>query len=70
MTKTMSSVLDNTIPREQIGTSLCIRYMPRALDNKIYFSVGSGIQPKAGTVWKSKIYYRITYNDRERKGSE
>lgn len=45
----------------QIDTSLCIRHMRGALDNKIYFDIGVGTQPKAGDAWRSDVYYRLTY---------
>ncbi len=55
------TVLENTIPDEQISTYLCIRFMPHTLDNKIYFRIWAGEGPKAGTTWKSDVFYRIGY---------
>ena len=54
-------VRDGSIPKEQISTSLCIRYMRGAVDNKIYFDIAEGKSPKAGTAWRSDIFYRISY---------
>ena len=59
-------VREESIPRKQISTHLCIRYMSGVLDNKIYFNIGCGTSPKAGTVWKSDIFYRITYTPIEK----
>ena len=53
------TVRDGSVPDEQISTSLCIRYMKHALDNKIYFCIAEGFAPAAGTVWKLDIYYKI-----------
>ncbi len=53
-------VIDESIPKEQISTMLCIRY-GKSLDNKIYFNIAAGTAPQSGTVWKSDIYYRLTY---------
>lgn len=53
-------VRDNSIPGSQIRTSLCIRFS-NALDNKIYFDIAKGTQPKQGTEWKSDVFYRIRY---------
>ncbi len=55
------TVRDNSIPDSQIGTSLCIRHMRSAVDNKIYFDIGIGSQPKAGDAWRSDTYYRLSY---------
>lgn len=54
------SVVDGSIPVEQIETHLCIRFA-KCLDNKIYFNIGKGTAPKAGTIWESNIYYKLTY---------
>lgn len=55
------SVADGSIPKEQIDTHLCIRFA-KCLDNKIYFNIGKNTVPKAGTVWKSDIFYRLKYD--------
>jgi hypothetical protein len=55
------TVLDNSIPQEQISTHLLMRFMPHTYDNKIYFRICAGPGPKAGTHWKSDVFYRITY---------
>jgi len=52
-------IIDDSIPQNQISTCLCIRYAAR--DNKIYFDIGAGTTPVKGTVWKSEIYYRLSY---------
>lgn len=54
-------VVDGTIPDTQIDTHLCIRFA-RCLDNKIYFNIAKDTAAKAGTVWQSDIYYRLTYD--------
>ena len=55
------TVLEDSIPKEQICTNLLIRFMPHTYDNKIYFRICAGQGPKAGTHWKSDVFYRITY---------
>ena len=55
------TVKGNSIPAEQRKTSLCIRYMKGAFDNKIYFDIGGGTAPTAGTVWESDVFYRLAY---------
>ena len=55
------TVPDNSIPYKQTSASLCIRHMKNALDNKIYFDIGKGTAPKRGEIWKSDIYYEISY---------
>ena len=55
------TVLDNSIPQDQIRTNLLMRFMPHTYDNKIYFRICAGPGPKAGTHWKSDVFYRITY---------
>jgi len=57
-------VAEQSIPQEQIATSLCIRYR-KCLDNKIYFNIGEKAVPKAGMVWKSQIYYRLNYTPQQ-----
>ena len=57
-------VRDNSIPDSQIATSLCIRHMRGAVDNKIYFDIGGGTQPKKGEAWRSDTYYRVTYHSK------
>lgn len=53
-------VVDDSIPQAQSEAHLWIRF-DEALDNKIYFDIGSEVAPKAGTVWKSRIGYRLRY---------
>lgn len=55
------TVLDNSIPQEQISTNLLIRFMPHTMDNKVYFRIWQGDGLVAGTHWKSDVFYRITY---------
>ena len=55
------TVRNGSIPDEQQSASLWIRYMKHALDNKVYFDIGKGTAPKAGTVWESDVYYRVSY---------
>lgn len=55
------SIREDSIPKEQIDTNLCIRYMRGAVDNKIYFDIAGGTSPKRGTAWRSDVFYRITY---------
>ena len=55
------SIVNGSIPDTQIDTYLCIRFS-RCLDNKIYFNIAKDTSAKAGTVWQSDIYYRLTYN--------
>lgn len=55
------TIREGSIPTGQIDTNLCIRYMRGAVDNKIYFDIAGGTSPKAGTAWRSDIFYRITY---------
>lgn len=54
-------ILNDSIPPEQRQSHLWIRYGD-SLDNKIYFNIGKNAAPKAGTVWESDIYYRMTYS--------
>lgn len=54
-------ILGRSIPEEQISAFLCIRYK-KCLDNKIYFDVGKGTAPRAGTVWEKEIVYRLNYD--------
>ena len=55
------TVRNGSIPDGQQSASLWIRYMKHALDNKVYFDIGKGTAPKAGTVWESDVYYRVSY---------
>ena len=55
------TVRDGSIPDEQISAALCIRYMKKALDNKIYFCIAENFAPKVNTAWKTDIYYRIGF---------
>lgn len=50
-------VRDGSIPDEQISSSLWIR----GTDNKVYFEITGKTTPKKGTMWKSDIFYRVTY---------
>lgn len=52
--------VNDSIPREQISNLLWLRY-DKDLDSKVYFNISTGVEPKAGTVWESDIYYRLTY---------
>lgn len=54
------AVIDGSIPCGQIATSLCIRFS-KCLDNKIYFNIAKSTAPERGTVWKSNVYYELTY---------
>lgn len=55
------TVVNDSIPREQISTHLCIRFA-KCLDNKIYFNISKDTAPKKGTVWQSDVYYHLTYH--------
>lgn len=55
------TVIGDCIPAERRRTSLCVRYLKNAFDNKIYFDIGKGTAPTAGTVWETQVYYRIRY---------
>lgn len=52
---------DGSVAPEGIDTWLCVRFMPHTLDNKVYFGISKGMVPRAGEVWRSRVYYRITY---------
>ena len=52
-------IVNDSIPASQISSFLAIRYLGTGADNKIYFNIAAGAQPKAGTVWQSDIYYRL-----------
>lgn len=59
------AILENSIPNEQISAFLCIRFMPRALDNKIYFRIWAGEGPPKGTTWRTDVFYRIIFSPGE-----
>lgn len=54
-------ICEKSIPMKYVNTSLCIRYMKRTVDNKIYFDISGGAAAKKGMCWKSNIYYTISY---------
>lgn len=57
-------IVDHSIAKEQISSHLWVRF-GNSLDNKIYFNISANKTPKAGTVWKSNIYYRLTYTAKQ-----
>ena len=56
-------VLENTVPEEKSTHFLCIRFMSKALDNKIYFRTTCDTPVPKGSRWKADVEYRITYKN-------
>lgn len=56
------------IPRSPLPGAVTAHVWPRYgadLDSKIYFEVGGGTAPKAGTLLEADVYYRLAYAEKE-----